>query len=332
MFSPDVRLEGFTHDDWQRLLTLFRPVRPPELSQDPGRPQGLVLALHDGTRLHKLLHSQVGRLRLDDLAGDWPITAEQLAGRHDASWAISLERGALEDIMEGLGARLRQQDDLTQQWLTFLSLIQGELARGRIDLWPHRLHGIPMPTEAMIDRTLDMVCPAGKTMVVGLFDGDELWTSVALRRSSQGVDLILGPDEARGELGLLSGDFRRDHRHLARFVADTAGPLSLGCFADHKTFRALEVDPTPGAWALAVAVRDVVLHPVPAAMAVPLGVDVGRAALSALREVAARLDPAGVLTPTLSAIADVTLGQRPVGEVLGFNPFEVLRKLLARER
>ena len=69
MFSPDVRLEGFTHDDWQRLLTLFRPVRPPEVSRDPGRPQGLVLALHDGTGLLKLLHSQVGRLRLDDLPG-----------------------------------------------------------------------------------------------------------------------------------------------------------------------------------------------------------------------------------------------------------------------
>jgi len=332
MFAPDVCLRGFTHQDWARVLALFRPVRPPEGARDPQRPQGLVLALHDGERLLKLLHSQVGRLRLDDLEGDWPITAEQLAGRHDASWAISLQRGALEDIMEGLGARLQRSDDLTAQWLIFLSLVQGELARGRIDLWPHRLHGIPVPTEAMITGTLDMVCPAGKTMVVGLFDGDELWTSVALRRGPTGIDLILGPDEARGELGLLSGDSRRDHRHLAHFVADRAGPLSLGCFADHKTFRALEVDPTPGAWALAVAVRDVVLHPVPAAMAVPLGLDVGRAALTALREVAARLDPAGVLTPTLSALRDVTLGQREVGEVLGFNPFEVLRRLLSRQQ
>ncbi len=332
MFSPDVRLEGFTHDDWQRLLSLFRPLRPSEVAQDPQRPQGLVLALHDGGKLRKLLHSQVGRLRLDDLQRDWPITAEQLAGRHDASWAISLERGALEDIMEGLAARTKRQDDLTQQILTLLSLIQGQLVRGRIDLWPHRLQGIPVPTEAMIESTLDTVCPAGKTMLLGLFDGDELWTSMALRRGEEGVDLILGPDQIRRELGLLSGDFRRDHRHLARFVADYAGPLSLGCFAEHQTFRALEVDPTPGAWALAVAVRDVVLHPVPVAMALPLGLDVGRAALGALREVAARLDPAGVLTPTLAAIRDVTLGQREVREVLGFNPFEVLRKLLARQR
>jgi hypothetical protein len=302
------------------------------VTADPQRAQGLVLALHDGGKLRKLLHSQVGRLRLDDLERHWPITAEELANRHDASWAISLQRGALEDIMEGLGARIQRQDDLTQQMLTLLSLIQGQLAAGRIDLWPHRLHGIPMPTKAMIESTLDTVCPAGKTMVLGLFDGDALWTSVALRRGDQGIDLILGPDQIRGQLGLLSGDFRRDHRHLARFVADYAGPLSLGCFAEHQTFRALEVDPTPGAWALAVAVRDVVLHPVPAAMAVPLGLDVGRAALSALRELAARLDPAGVLTPTIAAIRDVTLGQRQVDEVLGFNPFDVLRMLLARER
>jgi hypothetical protein len=183
----------------------------------------------------------------------------------------------------------------------------------------------------MIESTIDSVCPRGRSMLVGLFDRDELWTSIALRRGPRGFDLILGPDEIRPRLGLLSGDFRRDHRHLARVVADRIGPLSLGCFAEQETFRRLEVDPTPGAWAMAVAVRDIVLSPAPPGMVVPLGLDAGRAAFSALRSVASRLDPAGVLAPTLGLLREVALGDRAVEDVLGFHPLDVLRKLLSRE-
>ena len=331
MLAPEVRFEGFTHQDWVRVLELFRPRRPEGRARDPERPRGFVIAVHDGDELLKLLHSRVGRLRLDDLSPDWPVTAEELARRHHASGAVCLERDALENVMEELGMRLRREDDLTAQWLTLLSLVQAQLNAGRIQMWPQRLRGMPLPGKPMIDRTLDLVCPRGKTMLIGLFDHDELWSSIALRRGARGIDLVLGPDALRGELGLLSGDFRRDHRHLVRAVSERAGPLSLGCFAEYRTFLDLEVDPTPGAWALAIAVRDVVLHPVPAAMALPIGIDAGRAAFSALREVATRIDPAGVLAPALGAMRDVAFGNRKLEDVLGFNPLELLRRLLSRE-
>jgi hypothetical protein len=332
MLAADVRFEGFTYDDWARVLELFRPQRSDAKPRDLERARGIVLALHGDGKLLKLLHSRAGRLRLDDLAPDWPISCEQIARRHDASSAIIIERGALEAVMEGLGRRLRRDHDATQQWLLLLSLAQQQMQVGRIQIWPHRLRDIPMPTHTMIDRSLDTVCPAGKTMLLGLFDGDELWTSLALKRGDEGIELVLGPDQLRAELGLLSGDFHRDHRHLARLVADRTGSLSLGCFAEYQTFRKLEVDPTPGAWAMAVAVRDVVLYPVPAAMAVPLGLDAGRAAFSALRDVAARIDPAGVLAPAFNALRDVAVGNRQLDELLGFNPLELLRVLLSRER
>jgi hypothetical protein len=331
MLAPDVSFEGFSYDDWQRVLELFRPVREGDRPRDPNRPRGMVVAVHHDGKLRKLLHSRVGRLRLDDLASDWPLGAEELARRLDASVAVSLESGALDDVMEELGARTRPDHSLTEQCLTLLSAAQYQMSIGRIDLWPQRLHGVPPPNEAMIDRSIDMVCPPGKTMLIGLFERDDLWTSIALRRSRDGFDMILGPEELRDELGLLSGDFRRDHRHLARAVTDRMGPLSLGCFADHRTFRALEVDARPGAWALAVAVRDVVLTPVPPAMALPLGLDAGRAAFSALRQVANRLDPGGVLSPAFTMLRDATIGDRSIEELLGFHPLELLRKLLSRD-
>jgi hypothetical protein len=331
VLSPDVRFEGFTCEDWQRVLELFHPQRPAGRPRDPNRPRGLIVALHQGGKLRKLLHSRVGRLRLDDLATDWPVTPDELARRHDSSWAMIIELGALDDVMSELGRRLERHDDYTAQWLTLFQEVQGQIDAGRIQLWPERLAHIPLPTKPMVERTLDMVCPPGKTMLIGLFDRDELWTSIALRRTHAGIDLILGPDELRPRLGLLSGDFRRDHRHLARLVSESAGELSLGCFAEHQTFKSLEVDPTPGAWAVAVAVRDVVLHPVPAAMALPLGLDAGRAAFSALRDVATRVGVAAMLSPAFEVIRDVTLGDRALEDVLGFNPMAVLRALLSRD-
>lgn len=332
MFAPDVRFEGFSCRDWQRVLELFRPQRPEGRPRDPNRPQGTIIAVHARGKLRKLLHSQAGRLRLDDVARDWPLSAEALARRHESSYAIVLESGALEWIVEELGARLRAEDDFTTQLLALLTLGREQVERGAIDVWPRRLAGVPIPRAATVERTFDAVCPPGKAMLLGLFDRDELWTSICIRRGREGFDWILGPDAIRGELGLLSGDYRRDHRHLARAVSDRVGPLALGCYTDVGTFRRLEVDPTPGAWAMAVAVRDIVLYPAPPGMAVPIGLDVGRAAWRALRDVASRIDPTGMLDPALTLVRDAAFGGRPFEESLGFDPLEVLRRLLSRER
>jgi hypothetical protein len=40
--------------------------------------------VHSGGRLIKLVHTEVGRLRLDAAFAAWPIPAEELARRHHA--------------------------------------------------------------------------------------------------------------------------------------------------------------------------------------------------------------------------------------------------------
>ncbi len=336
MLSADVRFEGYTATDWQRVLALFRPRRASAELRDPERPRGGVIAVHGGGKLRKLVHTAVGRLRLDDALPDWPITPQELATRHRASWAAIIEMGALEGIMEQFGARARRGDDLTAQTLLFLALARDEVVAGRVQHWPSRLAGMPIPTSGMIRGTLDAVCPPGRSMVIGLFEDGELWTSLALRRAETGLfDRVLGPDELRRDMGLLSGDWRRDYRHLSRSVEHAMGELAFGCFAEASTFRALEVDPTPGAWARAVAVRDVVLSPVPVAMAVPLGLDAGRAALGLARQVAEHTGVWGTVGPLVSgfgsAARQALFGDRDATGVLGFDALELLRRLLARE-
>ena len=120
MLAPNVRFEGFTHTDWVRVLNLFRPLREDERPRDPQRARGLVVLVHHNGRVLKLVHSKVGRLRLDDVARDWPLTTEELAQRHDASWALAIEHGALDAVMADLGRRLQRTDDMTAQWLLLI--------------------------------------------------------------------------------------------------------------------------------------------------------------------------------------------------------------------
>ncbi len=346
MFSADVRFEGFTQSDWSRVLTLFKPRATSGKERDPERPQGGVVVVHGEGRLRKLLHTHAGRLRLDDIAKDWPLGAEEVARRHHASWALLIENGALENVMEGFAAKVRRGDDLTSQAVLFASLLREETEAGRISLYPRRLAGVPVPSASMVNRSLDAICPSGHAMVVGLFDGGELWTSIALRRGATGTfDYVLGPDEIRRDMGLLAGDFRRDYRHLARAVEKKVGKLSLGVFAEMKTIRALSVDPTPGVWARAVAIRDVILSPVPAALAIPLGIDAGRAAFSALRSVTERAQGLSFVSPVLTATFGRTfaaardaLGQAASAAGLAsddasdFDLLDIVRRLIARDR
>jgi hypothetical protein len=331
VLSADVRFEGFTATDWTRVLSLFRPRRPGSEQRDPSRPRGGVVAVHERGTLRKLVHTEVGRLRLDEAQRLFPCSAEALARAHHASWGAILEAGTLEAIMDRFAERTRRGDDLTAQGITIAQVAREELLAGRIALWPHRLRGVPIPSAPMVRTSLDSVCPVGRTMLVGLFEAGELWTSIALRRGPSGVNLVLGPDEVRSDMGLLAGDWRRDYRHLARAIEDRSGPLAFGCYAEVATIRKLEVDPNPGAWARAAALRDVILSPLPAPLAIPLGVDAGRAAWSALRVVAERVDPVGVVAPAMAVLRDLTTGDRDVKDVFGFHPLDLLRKLLSRE-
>jgi hypothetical protein len=331
VLAPDVRFEGFTATDWTRVLSLFQPRRASGAERDPDRPRGLVVAVHSRGKLWKLVHSKVGRLRLDDALRDWPLSTEELARRNHASWAISIEAGALESVMERFGARARRGDDLVIHLVTLAELVQHEVLAGRLDLWPRRLSGVPVPAPSVVRGTLDSVCPIGRSMVVGLFEHGELWTAIALRRGREGVNVVLGPEELRADMGLLSGDWRRDYRHLAHAIETRLGPLAFGCYAEVETLRKLEVDPNPGAWARAAALRDIILSPLPAPLAIPLGVDATLFAVQALRTVAERFDPLGIVSPSMDLARELAKDYAGVN-VLGFHPLELLRKLLEREQ
>jgi hypothetical protein len=328
VLTSDVRFEGWTADDWVRFLQLWKPRASP--AEEPTRPRGGVFVVHDGSRVRKLLHTGRGRM---EPGGPWPVPLSALAKEHHASWVMAAHLGALDEIMERFGARAKRGDDITAQSLLLVTIVREMMAEGAVSSYPHRLRGVPQPTEAMVQRALDAVCPDGFAIALGMFKDEELWTAFVARRRGRGFDVIAGPDELRPAMGLLSGDWRRDYRHLVRAAEERYAPLAFGCFAELEAFRELQTDARPGAWTRAVAVRDVILSPIPLAVGLALGVDGARYAAGGVMALTGRMLPlTTVFDPLIRAVRD-TLGTatgKDVPGALGFDPMAALRSLLRR--
>ena len=150
----------------------------------------------------------------------------------------------------------------------------------------------------MIGTALDMLCGEGRAVALGVFRHGELYTGLVARRRGLGFDHIVGPDELRAEMGLLSGDFRRDYRHFVGAAERQVGLLSLGVFgelldvSDARARRDARLVRARGRRAR----FDHFARPA-RRLAVPLGIDVGRAAFAGLRGLAERFGAGAALGP-----------------------------------
>jgi len=324
MFTHDVQVLDFTAQDWLRLPDLFRkPAAPTPIER--AADTGGVLAVRDGQRIVKVTSTLRGRLPLPE-AGH--ASAAQLAAQHRATFAVVWSTIALEQFGDRFARRLSRGQSFHLQLEAFIAALRELEREGEVELWPSRFSDWPIPTERAFGSALDLVCPDGKSIVLGAFAQGELYTALCLRRRGPALDVVMGPDRVRRDMGLLSGDFSRDYRFLGAAVEARLGPLAVGCYAELSTFRRLAQDPQPGAWAAAVAARDVVLTPVTPGLAVPLGVDAGRAALTFAKGLVGRLGvlgglraPAG-LGPRLERAYALVEGD--VRRYLGFDPWRVL--------
>lgn len=323
MFSADIQVLDFTAQDWLRLPQLFRPPASPAPAASA---VGGILAVRDGDRIVKVVATLGGRLPPPE-AGE-PATAQSLCERHGGSFAIVLSTIALEQLGDRFARRMSRGQSFHQQIEAFVGGMRELEQEGEVELWPTPFNEWPLPTERAFGSALDLLCGEGKVLVLGAFDAGELYTALCLRRRGAGFDAILGPDRLRRDMGLLSGDFTRDYRYLGAAVEARLGPVAAGCYAELATFRRLAARPEPGAWASAVAARDVVLTPVTPGLAVPLGVDAGRAALSLAKGVAARfgfLQGLGGSTQLGATLGRAySFVQSDVRGYLGFDPWRVL--------
>ncbi|HWA76968.1 MAG TPA: hypothetical protein VG937_31755 [Polyangiaceae bacterium] len=331
MLSPDVEVEGFSAEEWMRLGQVLRAPGESSSAERASNTGGGVVAVTTAGKLRKLFSTREGRLEL--ASQPWPLALDELAASHQARWAVELTTGSLERFADRFAERLRPADTYLSQILQLLLVLRELEQSGELRVWPWPISEWPIPTERACVRALDALCPTGRVALLGVFARGELYTAVAARRGARGIDAILGPGELRSTMGLLSGDWQRDYRFLAEAAERRLGPVGLGCFGELYTFQSL-VNSPPGSWAQAVAAREIVVTPVTPGVAIPLGLDAGRAVWAQVRGIAERFGGSGFLGAA-SRFAPafergLPLFENDVKAWLGFDPLRLLSRLLSK--
>jgi hypothetical protein len=320
VISDDIYFGGFDAESWSTLLGLL----------GAGRRQArgvlLIVERDDGTAA-AALHTLTGAIECAEYSGRAGLA--ELCARHDAARALVLHLGAAETLTERLTRELPRDADYLTQWLAMLGVLRAGQREG---LWASYPEGrpLPLPRPTTVGAALDRVLPDDHAWLVCVWEGDQICTAVALRRMHGQIDMLVGPDAILDWTGPLGGDFRRDHRALAQAVRRALAPLHMAVFAQRSTLEALLANPAPGAWAAALAVRDVIIDPAPPYVAVAAGADVARAAVARARVLFGDLELLSLVDPTASFLRRQIGSLGSVTETLGFNPLQVLAERLSK--
>lgn len=335
MITHETEIEGFDARSWHRLLTLFVPGAvshaPQEWHRGNASHPGWCVVFHDGRKVLRAVHSVRGAIAVDAWAGRETLAA--LAHETGARFTLGLRTGALEELSERLGGRVTLDDDVwTTLWIV-LGAVRELMDEGLWMIHPAPAP-VPLPPVEVLRRAWDVFLPDGRTAVVCLFDGDEIATSVVLRRRGAALDRVEGPELLRRRVGPLGGDFHRDYRVIRAAVERDLGPLAFGLFTRVETFHDLLRAEEAGAWARAIAVRDVVADPMPSWLALAAGASAVRGAAQASRALVEGIEFLEVFTPLAKRVRDLAemAGVADLSSVLGFDPLRMLAGFLRRSR
>ena len=201
MLTKDVRFEGWTTEDWSRLLSLWKST-----GETGAAPRGGLIVIHAQGRVRKILHTTRGRIEKENVT--WPSPLAPLAAEHGARWVLASPTGGLENIAERFGARCRQEDDLASQARLMLGILRELVEAGIVEIWPNRIERLSLPSGPFFEHTFEAIYPPGQFALIALFHEGELYTSIALQREKGGISRIVGPADLRPHMTFLSKNFR----------------------------------------------------------------------------------------------------------------------------
>jgi hypothetical protein len=365
VIDPAIRIVDLDPREWKNLVH-FLSTPAPLPGPEGARRSGGLIVLHAGGRIVKAVHTTRGRvggitwegphpnelrssgapgphpneLRSSGAPGPHPNelrssgtpgpgALKALARAQGVRWVAALEEGALDELMHRVQERVRMDQDTLDQGLEWARAFRELLQDGRIAVHPRPLEGVPIPQAATLTRALDLALPDDRTAVAYLFDGPEVWSSIVLRKSHGVIDLVAG----HRALGLHPAEIRSflDYPRILDAVKRKFGEPHAGFFAERRTVERLFADPRPGTWARAYALREVIVEPMTPWAGVMLGSGVVREAFDRSRKLLARLDPLGLAQPLARAAREKLTSSVDFKQILGFDPFEVLDRLIRLE-
>jgi len=345
VISPDLRFEGFDVESWTNLVALFSPGVVERMENQPATTDAptadkrdtdgaldlrgaLVVVLGNGDRVLKSYHTSRGPIV--DLTWGGPESLAELCRTYGARRALTLREGVADEMAERLALRLQRGDDYATQWLAFSRIFREMEDAGQIYVYPRPLEKVPVPSAGTVNRALDIILPDDHSVVMTVWSKGRPFTTVALSRRDGCIDRVVGPDLITRWVGPLGGDFRRDHRVIVDAVSGALAPVHLGVFAELSTLEGLLRASGPGAWAQAVAVRDVIIYPTPPYAAVALGADAVRGVATETRRLLGGVDFFQAFSPLTDLVRSRIAEVASVKATLGFDPLHALSAWLRR--
>jgi hypothetical protein len=333
MISEDFRFEGFGTSDWLNLLSLFG-ARKPAAGVTPGegaltRHATLVIVVDDDNAPCAAFITGRGAVELATSADVDDLDA--LCKHFSTEAAVLIQDGAIEELTERAAERIALEGDYAAQWLVLLQAARELEDEGKLRFYPSSSR-LPLPTVGVLRRALDLLLPDDRALVFALWDGQAIWTAFAIHRHAGEIDHMVGPELISEWTGPLGGDYRRDQRAIRRAVARALGPVHIGVFAQRESVEALLRDASPGAWARAVTMRDVIISPAPPYVHMAVGADAARGFGRQARQWFGGLDLFSYIGPAAEFAREHVARVGSVTNVLGFNPLQALATRLRRER
>jgi hypothetical protein len=326
VIDPAIRILDLDPRAWTNLLR-FLSTPAPLPGADGARREGGLIVLHEGDRILKAIRTGGGRV--EGLTWDGPAELKALARAQGVRWVAAFQDGALDELMHRVQQRVRIDQDALSQWLEWARAARELLAEGLIAVHPHPFEGVPTPQAATLARAFDLALPDDRTAVLYLFEGPSVYTSLVVRKTRGAIDLIAG----HRALGLHPAELRSflDYPRILDAVKRRFGEPHVGFFAERATAQRLLADPRPGTWARAYALREVIVEPMTPWAGVMLGSGVVREAFDRSRKLLSRLDPLGLAQPFARAARDKLTATVDFKQILGFDPFEVIERLIRLE-
>lgn len=327
-----ITFEGFDAKSWHRLVTLFAPGlasrAPNEVALRERTPGGLLVLVFKGDRVLAAVHSHRGRVTLDrwDGRGSLPALAEQL----EARFALAVEHGALERVLDRWGARVDPEEPAREAWLLLIDAVRETVDERRLFFWPDLVPGgLPRPTRAVIDTAADLVFPAGKAAYALLFrDDDTIDAGVVIARPLGAPLTVYGTEKILASTGALVGDARRDMPMVRAWIERELGPVHVGLHTRTSTLASLLRTDQAGAWSRAFNEGQLKIDPTPPWAVAALGADVARSALSLARVALGSLMDR--VAPALESATRGAAGRSTISGLLGLDVGTLLGSVLRR--
>ncbi len=281
MISEDFAFFGFDERSWERLVSLF-------VKDD--RPRGvLVVVVNRAAVPVAAFHTERGSIDTATLPP--PGAPEALCEATQARACIIMRQRGMGEIVDYLRDPIDPDQDFVTRIMCFAHALR-ELGNGNwLRIWPNPFPQRLLSAAPAAKPAADLFLPDGQSLVLGVFEGGELWTGAALRRHGGGLEVFAGPEAMSEWAGPLGGAWERDHRVLTRAVERELGPVHLGLYMERATAERLFGNRQAGEWALAFATRELVANPLPSFVAAGLGLDVVRSAAQVAMQVFEGLEP-----------------------------------------